>query len=132
MLLPSSELSAMGTLWGSLDLDIALPFIKQQTSRSNYNPIKLIKEACDKQKVAYSFLGSECHQPVFQSIIKWQSQVSLQAWRHSTAEAVNWQTAVHQLTPVVAATGHCLTSDVEMKHCLSLIRTIPSMSCKLI
>ena len=67
----------------ALHLDLALPLIKQQITWPNFNPISLIKEASDKQKVVCKFVERAlptrpgAYHPHFQQQIIWEGQVSL-------------------------------------------------------
>ncbi|KAL3137125.1 hypothetical protein ABBQ32_006698 [Trebouxia sp. C0010 RCD-2024] len=73
-------LAAVAAREKALDLDLALPEIMHQMSRPAYNPISLIKEAADKQKVVHKFTdrtippGPEWHLPTFQCTVVWQGQ----------------------------------------------------------
>lgn len=65
----------------ALDLDLAVPEIIQQMSRPAYNPVSLIKEAADKQKVVHKFTDRTMppwpgwqHLPVYQCTVVWQGQ----------------------------------------------------------
>lgn len=69
----------------ALHLDLALPLVKQQITWPNFNPISLIKEASDKQKVVCKFVERAlptrpgAYHPQFQQQIIWEGQVSTTA-----------------------------------------------------
>ena len=66
---------------GPLHVDLALPEIRQQTARANFNPVSVLKEASDKQKAGCRFLD-EAVKPLgqhehFLVRITWEGQVGL-------------------------------------------------------
>ncbi|KAL3148469.1 hypothetical protein ABBQ38_013914 [Trebouxia sp. C0009 RCD-2024] len=77
---PVAAAAAVAAPGKALDLDLALPEIMHQMSRPAYNPISLIKEAADKQKVVHKFTdrtippGPEWHLPTFHCTVVWQGQ----------------------------------------------------------
>lgn len=66
----------------ALHVDVALPEIKQQIAWPNFNPVSLIKEAADKQKVVCKWVESclpprpGLYPPQFRHQVIWEGQVS--------------------------------------------------------
>ena len=66
----------------ALHVEVALPVIKQQITWPNFNPVSLIKEAADKQKVVCNWVDRcllpwvGAYPPQFQHQVIWEGQVS--------------------------------------------------------
>ncbi|KAL0054332.1 hypothetical protein WJX82_007216 [Trebouxia sp. C0006] len=77
----------------ALHVDVALPVIKQQITWPNFNPVSLIKEAADKQKVVCNWVDRcllpwvGAYPPQFQHQVIWEGQEIGSAVEHDKKTA---------------------------------------------